>query len=194
MSLSKQFTLREKVLLVLLSLLLVGAAYFWLVHQPVEAAMSEISLAMEDADMERTVLQVKRQRLEDMKAELEGILSGTGSGVETPDYDNLQNVMVFLNGILANAGDYSLDFQSVEQPEEGNIVRRVINMSFTCPSYADAVSVLTRLHDCAFRCQIGTLSLMPADGQETGGGETRAAALLDGPVQVNLGVTFFESL
>ena len=43
MSLSKQFTRREKALMTILALLMVGAAYFFAVHQPVEASLEQIA-------------------------------------------------------------------------------------------------------------------------------------------------------
>lgn len=188
MSLSKQFTRREKVLLCILGLILVGSAYFFAVHQPVETALQELRLQQEEAQSGIMILEIKAQRLDDMRAELNEILSQPDPS-ETPKYDNLQQVMVFLNAILGSTADYSLSFQPVEPPEEGAVVRRVIQMSFTCPTYEEARSVVESLRGCVYRCQLGSLSMSPAARERE-----QSAGLAGGPVQVSLTATFFESL
>lgn len=188
MSLSKQFTRREKVLLCILGLILVGATYFFAVHQPVETALQDLSLQQEEARNSIMVLEVKAQRLEEMRAELAAILAQPDPP-ETPKYDNLQQVMVFLNAILGSTADYSLSFQPVEPPAEGAVVRRVIQMSFTCPTYGEARGVVEALRGCVYRCQLSNLSMTPAARDRE-----QPAGLTEGPVQVSLTATFFESI
>lgn len=191
MSLSKQFTRREKVLLCILGLLLVGAAYYFAVHQPVETALRNLSFQQALAQDSLTVLQVKEQRLSQMREELEEILAQPNPA-KTPKFDNLQQVMVFLNAILGSTTDYSLSFQPVKMPEDGSVVRRVINMSFTCATYAEARVVVEQLRDCVYRCQLGDLSMSPAAPTTPAAEQT--ADLTTGAVQVSLTATFFESL
>lgn len=188
MSLSKQFTRREKVLLCILGLILVGSTYYFAVHQPVETALRELTLQQEDARSSIMILEIKAQRLSEMRAELEEILARPNPP-ETPKYDNLQQVMVFLNTILGSTADYSLSFQPVEAPEEGSVIRRVIQMSFTCPSYGEARSVVEALRGCVYRCQLSNLSMSPAARERE-----QSADLTAGAVQVSLTATFFESL
>lgn len=189
MSLSKQFTRREKVLMTVLALLMVGAAYFFAVHQPVEASLEQIAARRDEAGLEVMVLEAKQARLDEMRRELEEILAQPNAP-ETPKYDNLQQLMVFLNAIMGPATDYSLSFQNVEAPEEGQIVRRVVDMSFTCTDYGAARAAVEHLRDCPFRCQIGALTMAPAGA----GQDAPAAGLTGGAVQVSLSITFFESL
>lgn len=188
MSLSKQFTRREKVLLCILGLLLVGATYYFAVHQPVESALRTLTFQQDDARNSLMILEVKEERLSQMRAELEEILAQPNPS-ETPKYDNLQQVMVFLNAILGSTADYSLSFQPVEAPEEGAVVRRVIQMSFICPSYEEARAVVESLRDCVYRCQLSALSMAPAARDLV-----ESADLTTGAVQVSLTATFFESL
>lgn len=182
MLLSKQFTRREKVLLVILSLLLIGAAYFFGVHRPVTEALEKLYIQQADAEAQITVLDVKERRMSEMEAELEAIFAMPNTA-ETPKYDNLQQLMLFLNAILASTSDYDLNFQPVQAPEDGRVVRRVIDMTFTSPSYTAARAVVEDLRDCTFRCQLGALTMAPA-GTEN---------LTEGAVQVKLQLTFFEA-
>lgn len=189
MSLSKEFTRREKMLLTILALLLVFAVYLYAVQQPVAEALDRLhaeQLEMEDALM---LLQAKQLRLQAMRTELETVLTYSNPA-EIPEYDNLQLLMIFLDDVMEVTTDYSLSFQPVHTEQDARVVRRVISMSFTCPSYPDARTVAERLRDSPFRCQVGDLSLAPV-----GMGEgAEIADVTAGPVQVLLTVTFFENI
>ena len=193
MNFSKQFTRREKVLLVIMALVLVLGAYFWLVQEPVSQQTAALRAAQADAETELIVLEAKAQSLEQMRSELDELKAQPGTLAETPRYDNLQHVIALLNTAMANTGDYTLSFQPVETPEEGNIVRRVIDMTFTCGSYDAARSVVKTLHDGPYRCQISTITAAPVRDEKQAG-DAPASALREGAVQITLTITYFESL
>ncbi len=149
MSFSKQFTKREKALLVLLAVILLAACYYWFVQQPIATELQRIELEQGDAQTQQMALEAKAQRLEQMRAELALLYAQPGGLAETPAYDNLQNIITQFNSILAGTSAYDLNFQPVEMPEEGNVVRRVISMNFTCGSYDTARQLVQRLHNAA---------------------------------------------
>lgn len=189
MNLSKAFTKREKVLMTILAVLLVAAVYFLAVHRPVTEELDRIRAETQAADSELVVLQAKAKRLSDMKAELEEILADPHAAV-TPQYDNLKQLMTFLNTVMAGTRDYDISFQTQLPGEEGSVVRRTASMRFVCASYADARAIIEALRDCPWRCLANDLSITPA-------GEQRAKddrPITEGPVQVSLTVTFFESV
>ena len=112
MKLSKQFTRREKVLLIILALLLLFAVYFLAVHRPVTEALDRIRTESETISSDLVVLEAKHQRMEQMQKELDEILAQPNVA-EIPTYDNLQQVMDFLNTVLRSASEYSLSFQNL---------------------------------------------------------------------------------
>ena len=191
MKLSKQFTRREKVLLIILALLLLFAVYFLAVHRPVTEALDRIQAESETVSADLMVLEAKQQRMEQMQKELDEILAQPNVA-EIPTYDNLQQVMNFLNTVLHSANEYSLSFQSLQQQEDNSILRRAMQMTFVTLSYKEARDMISQLQNCPYRCQLSDFSIAPA----TADGQSRdtVAALLDGPVQVSLTVTFFEKL
>lgn len=191
MKLSKQFTRREKVLLIILALLLLFAVYFLAVHRPVTEALDRIQAESETVSADLMVLEAKQQRIEQMQKELDEILAQPNVA-EIPTYDNLQQVMNFLNTVLHSANEYSLSFQSLQQQEDNSILRRAMQMTFVTLSYKEARDMISQLQNCPYRCQLSDFSIAPA----TADGQSRdtVAALLDGPVQVSLTVTFFEKL
>lgn len=173
----------------ILALLLVVAVYFLAVHRPVTEALNRIRTESETISTDLTVLEVKQQRMDQMRAELEEILSQPNVA-EIPTYDNLQQMVDFLSTVLSSASDYTLSFQSLQQPTDGNIIRRAVQMAFVSSSYEEARRMIGQLQNCPYRCQLSNFSIAPA----TAGAGSSALSLLDGPVQVSVSVIFYEKL
>lgn len=190
MKLTRQFTRREQALLLLLAALSLFAVYFLAVHLPAAEAMERARAESEAVSADIMALEAKRERMDQMRRELDEILSQPNVA-EIPVYDNLQRVMDFLNTVLGSAQEYSLSFQGLRQSEDSGILRREMQMTYVSASYGAARDVLEQLQNCPFRCQLSDLSAAPfaADGQTL----NADAALTDGPVQVSLTVTFFEN-
>ncbi len=187
MKLTRQLTRREQVLLVILALLSLFAVYFLAVHLPVTEAMERAEAERETISIDLMVLEAKQKRMDQMRQELDAILAQPNVA-EIPDYDNLQQVIDFLDAVLSSTGEYSLSFRGLQRSEDTGILRREIQMTFVSPSYDGAREAVERLQNCPFRCQLSALAIAPAAGQ------TPNTALTDGAVQVSLTVTFFENV
>ncbi len=190
MKLTRQFTRREQLLLLILAVLFLFAVYFLGVHLPVTEALEHVRTEYEAGSADVAALKAKQQRMDQMRQELDAILSQPNVA-EIPAYDNLQRVMELLNTVLSPAEDYSLSFQGLRQSEDSAILRREMQMSYVSPSYRAAREVLEQLQNCPFRCQLSGLSMAPFS--ENGQANTDAS-LTDGPVQASLTVTFFENV
>lgn len=190
MKLTRQFTRREQVLLLILAALFLFAVYFLGVHLPVTEALERARTEYETVSANVAVLEAKQQRMDQMRQDLDVILSQPHVA-EIPTYDNLQRLMDFLNTVLSPAEDYSLSFQEPRQSEDRAILRREMQMNYVSPSYRAAREVLEQLQNCPFRCQLSVLSMAPFAGD---GQSNTDAALTDGTVQVSLTVTFFENV
>lgn len=185
MNLSRKFTLREKILLCILAVIILAAGYYFFVQSPVSEAVStarEEKAALED---ELLILEAQAAVQDKMLASLEKL--GDAPTVETPEYDNLRLLMDFLNQALSTAEDYELSFEGVSGSEDSSIIRRSVEMTFTAKSYAAAKNIITGLNNCPYRCIISDLQLLPVE--ENGEEEL---SLTDGKVSVSLSITFFE--
>lgn len=191
MGLSKQFSVREKILLVIMAVILLCGLYFWCVQQPITTELEQIRTAQATADDQLAMTTAKAKHLHDMRAALEEIHKTSDTAQQTPTYDNLQGVISLLNSVMADAATYQLSFQPVVMPEENNVVRRVIDVTFSAPSYAQASRVVQRLHDGPYRCQIGTISFAPVLPEAAPAGYT--STLSAGGVTVTLSITYFEN-
>ena len=159
----KQLTVREKVLMVILAVLLLVCAYYYAFYTPVVqkiASANEEILYLEEQNL---LLDAQVEKMNMMKSELEAIQSGQmGAVKELPAYDNSQNVMNSLSFILQSASQYNVSFASVE--EEESTVRRGIKLSYDCNSYDAAKSILTQIYESEYRSLIKDVHISMGDG------------------------------
>lgn len=178
---SRAFTTREKVMILILAILLIGVGYYFLVvKQTVEirernaAQLAEVQMQI---DAQTAVLASNRS----MEAQLEALGNRTELSV-VASYDNVGNEVNALNAIMAKTTSYNLSFG---QPElSNNLVRRTVSMSFTTGTVDEAMNLVMELQDCPYRCEITDFSLsasLQADGSVKS-------------VTTTAKVTFFETM
>ncbi len=174
----RQFSGREKTLLVVLALLLVFCVYYILVEKPVQDTLLDSAQRQSIAESELTVASAKLENMRRMQAALDELDQGTQADV--PDYDNAKNVVNLLNSAMALSDEYTLSFRPVSQ--EGVIVTRSIDMSFRCGGYATGKRILKTLLESPYRCRITSMSV-------SGSSDIRQEE-----VNVKASVTFYEFL
>ncbi len=167
---------REKFLLGVLLVVTVVSAYMALFYGPINNKMAELDQQIGETEEQLLEAQVKAMRLEKMEAELAEMKSNGQPLVGLAPYDNLQPLIVELNGILSKTIQYTLDFGTVDASQQ--IVRRNISLNFSTGDYEQAKAVLKELHDCKYRCHLSGLNIRE---------ENR-----NGDVQVSVTMTFFE--
>lgn len=167
---------REKFLLCVLLVVAVVSAYFALFYQPITLKMADLDTQIGETEDALLESQIKVSQQEKMVAELERLRAEEKNLISIAPYDNLQAVIIELNGILAQTNEYSLDFGTVDTSQV--IVRRNIILNFTTGSYDSAKSVLRQLSDSRYRCLLSALSI----NQDWRGGQ----------VHVSVNMTFFE--
>ena len=149
----KQLTVREKVLMCILVVLLVICGYYYAFYTPVLQKIADYKNEMIFLEEQNVLLDAQVEKMNQMKSELDAIAAGEmGDVKELPAFDNSQNVMSSLSFILKNAQQYSVSFASVE--EEESTVRRHINLSYDCGSYEASKSILQQIYDSEYRSLI----------------------------------------
>lgn len=158
----KQLTVREKVLMCILAVLLVICAYYYAFYTPVLQKIADFKNEMIFLEEQNLLLDAQVKRMDEMKQELDAITSGEmGNIKELPAYDNSQNVMNSLSFILKSASQYNVSFSSVE--EEESTVRRNINLSYDCGSYEAAKSILEQIYESEYRSIIKDVHMSNGD-------------------------------
>lgn len=175
---NRAFTSREKVLLVVLAVLLIGIGYFKLILEPINTNI-ETYQANTNAEQDEIIVNTATlTKMRNMQQELEEI-HASGDAKPMPAYDNSDCLLVELNRILSEADDYSLNFGGTSVLDGDYIVRRPLSLTFTASSYEQARSILTALHDSDNINQITDLSV-----RFTGGSDER--------VDVSLSIAYYE--
>ncbi len=159
--LSRRFTTREKILLLVLALILLAELYFLLVHQRVKREFAEarerIEIATVSYDLESARAAKKQEMLDKIRK------ATSDSGVHPlPDYDNSTNVVAYLNGVMAAAEEYNLVFNTVDF--NNYVAIRPINMSFICRNYAAVRDIVAQLENGPYYCEVTGLLMSAEDG------------------------------
>lgn len=179
--LSRDFTLKEKLLLLLLSLVLVGLAYYQFVDQPVRSALEAARSEAESLQVELKTVEAKLERMRRMRSELEDVTSG-GTATEMGSYNNSKAEIASLNDILSEALQYSITFANVTR--SGDQIRRNFTLQFTTDSLDTMEHMMSELARNHHRCLIGDVRCTAARNEN----------LMNGNITVNATATFFETM
>ena len=159
----KGLSAREKVLLLILIVMGIFAAYYYAFYVPTQ---DKIAYYQDEAlylDEQIIVAEGKSAKMVLMKKELDAIKSGDMTNVkELPKYDNSGNVMSSLSAILSSASQYNISFGGVTESE--GIVRRNISLNFTASSYEAAKSILSDIYNGDYRCLMKDLHITQGNG------------------------------
>lgn len=176
---SRPFTFREKVLIIIMTVLILAVVYIKFVYLDVSDTIAQGPQLVGNAQDEMSFEQVKNDNLKKMQAELNSSKASGHIVSEMPDYDNSQKLMVELNSILISADNYNVSFMPLTQQD--NIVRREMELSFTCSGYKTAENIVESIGSSRYRNIIKSLSMTSEDNN-----------LNSGQVTVNMDVTYFE--
>ena len=178
--LSRDFTKREQVLLIILGLLLVLVVYYYLVDLPLRSETQRLESERAGLEADVAVAEAKvaeYQRMEEQLAKL------GNSATYMESYNNRTNEINFLNDLLSSTAAYSISFSPVTV--EGNQVRREFQLAYTCGNYSQAMDILGKLTYGHYRCLISDVGCAPVQNSNSA---------LTGAVNVTVSATFYETL
>ncbi len=178
--LSRQFTTREKVLLLILALILLAELYYLLVHRRVQTEIEDARTRIETATVFYDIESAKAVKKKEMKKKIQEA-GKDGSIRPLPDYDNSANVVAYLNGVMASVEEYDLVFNEVEFSDY--VAMRPLSMSFNCQGYPAVRNIVTQLENGPYYCEVTGLSMAADDG---------ASDMTGGGVSVQMTAVFYE--
>ena len=179
--LSRDFTLKEKLLLLLLGLILVGLAYFQFVDRPVREALQIAHSEADALSIELSTVEAKLARMRRMRAELDDVTAG-GTASEMGSYNNSKAEIAMLNDVLSEALQYSITFENVTRA--GDQIRRNFTLQLTTDSYETMEHIINQINASHYRCLIGDLRCSA----------TQENDVLEGNITVSATATFFETM
>lgn len=193
---NRAFTQREKLLLVLLTVMVIAIGYFKLILEPINNNIENYqTMAANEQDqvlINQTLIQQKKQ----MEKELEALFEN-GDPTPIPVYDNSVPLLRELHQILDATPDYSLNFSGTSAMDVSYLIRRPVSMTFRTQTYAQARQILNKLHNSDNVNAISDLSI-----QNSARGELNEIIFWDQmdvdsdeyPISVSLTITYYERL
>ncbi len=180
--LKRTISMKEKVTLLILVLLIIGWIYYLVVDQPVRNGIRNAKIEAESLTVEADAAQAKadsiRYMMEEMKRlEEEGYVESF-----IPSYNASSAELSFLNDTLSRAEDYYIGFS--ELTRTGQLIRRSFSLQYRAGSYDEAISIMRDVENSENRCLISDFSVSPAED---------SSSVLEGAVQVTCQAIFFET-
>lgn len=177
---TRSFSRREKLFMLILVILGIVGLYFFLIHRPITQRMEEIDLEQEEVLLQRDVAQMRLDQYNAMKAELDRIFAqGTENVTVMPEFDNIENLMLEFNRIFAGTNE-RLSYDATRTVSD-HVIARTVRFSFSAESYDHARQVLTELTGTGYRCLLESVSLGPDNGD-----------VFTGKLGVSGSITFYE--
>ena len=133
--LSRDFTLKEKILLLILSLALIGLAYYQFIDQSVRSELAIAQSEKESLQVELDAVQMRLAQLKKMEQEMADLSGDTSLGI-MGSYNNSKAEIALLNDILGDTQQYSITFSDVTR--NGDLIRRNFSLQFTASDYEEA--------------------------------------------------------
>ncbi len=150
---SREFTLKEKILMLVLILALLGMAYYQFVDVPLRAQLTAAQAETESLNVELAAVEAKLEKMRRMRTELDAVI---GTATEMGSYNNSKVELALLNGILANTDKYSISFANVTR--SGDQIRRSFTLQFSAPDYNTVEKVIAELAQCHYRCLVSDMN------------------------------------
>ena len=152
----KEFTQREKILLLVLTALVIGLGYYKFVLQPINNRISEYRNMESEISLEYEQNLIKAGQMDTMQKEIQKE-QAKGIRRTVALYDNSVNLMPELYRIMKSSIDYSLDFG--ELVFESDFVKRPVEITFDTSTYRQARAIIDRLYNSQYAMQVDGLTV-----------------------------------
>ncbi len=181
--LSREFSPREKVLLVVLGVIILAAVYYLVIFQPVTERTKAAEANAQDLETRLVALNAKVAQIQKMQKSIEEYTDNGHIISIMPSYNAGKQELVFLNSTLAASNDYYVGFTNITR--EGNQIRREFSLKFTVDRYSEAEDIMNVLEHSDLRCLISDFTVKPVEQE---------AMLDNGEVEASCVATFYETM
>lgn len=178
---NRAFTNREKALMVVLAVVLFACVYYLFVFTPSQEVINNAKSQAAQLETEVTLQQTMAAQKSSMEAELADKMASGAKPKKTARYDSSDAFMKELDGILAGAQTYTLNFADPEKSEDGSTVRHSANINFTASSYTAAKDLIAKLVDSKYSSLVTDFSISAGDA---GSGSVAGSGAASGAVNI----------
>ena len=181
--LTRDFTSREKAMLLVLAIIILGALYYLFIFQPTADAIALAETNAADLETQIVALDAQVAQIKKMQKSVDEYANNGHIVSIMPSYNAGKQELNFLNTTLAASEDYYVGFDNITR--EGNQIRREFTLKFTVAHYSEAEDIIDQLEHSDLRCLISDFEIKPVEQKET---------VENGEVEVSCGATFYETM
>ena len=186
----KKLTQREKILLVVLIVVIIGVCWYKFLYEPINDQIDKLHRNRDTEQTELSVLLPKIELKRQMQETVEEI-KAQGNAERIPVYDNSKPLMVALNKVLSTAESYSINFG--EASRDDYIFLHKILLTFTTGTYRQARQLIEKLTTETFVNQISNIKVVNSFRNRTIENEQgQTITRAESTATVTLTITFFE--
>ncbi len=179
------FSTREKIMLAVLAFVAIVIAWYQLVFVNIQNEIASLDSQIAAAQDEATINQSRTASLTQMRQTVQSYIDQGIAPITLPTFDNTQNLMAYLHGVLGATQEYSISFDQPAVSEDDGTVHRSGNISYTTGSYAEARAIAQNISRGPYPCEINALGITDNSAKSQGSNAT---------TKTNLQVTFFEKV
>lgn len=180
------FSPREKLMLAILAFVGILIAWYQFVFVNFQNQINSLDAEIATVQDEIVVNQSRAQALKSMKEMVEEYEAKGIDPMLLPAFDNTQNLMAYLNGVLASSTGYSMSFDNPAVSEDDGSVHRDGTITYSADSYQSARSIAEAIARGPYPCQVSALGI--TDSSKQGSSSSNS----EGLVTASLQVTFLE--
>lgn len=153
------FSTREKVLIAILGFVAVGILWYRFVFINIQDQVARIDGRIAEAQTELANVQAQSAAVSKMQSAIKEYEKEGIKPVVLPDYDNTQNLMAYLNGVLGTTANYKITFEDAVKDEKDGSIHRTGKIIFGCDTYDEARSIVENIGHGPYPCQIDGFSI-----------------------------------
>lgn len=178
------FSTREKIMLAALAFVGVLIVWYRFVFIPIQEEVTSIDAQISSAEDELNINQSRTMQLANMRAAIDTYQGEGYVATLLPSFDNTQNLMAYLNGVLGSAQSYNMSFDTPAVDEDDGTVHRSGTITYNTASYADARSIAEAIARGPYSCEVTAIGITDNTVSNSSAND----------VVTSLQVTFFEKV
>jgi hypothetical protein len=181
--LTRDFSPREKALLVVLGIIIIGALYYLLIFQPVNDGIATAKASADDLEIQLLKLDNTVAQIKNMQKSINSLDANGHIMSIMPSYNAGKQELDFLHTTLAASEDYYVGFKEITR--QGDQIRREFELKFTVDEYSEAEDIINNLEHSELRCLISDFKVTTVEQKST---------IDKSEVEVSCTATFYETM
>lgn len=153
------FSTREKIMLGVLGLVVVFIAWYQLIYSNIQSQIISLDTEIATVQDEFAATQTRVASYSEMRSAIEKFKAQGLEPVTVPTFDNTQNLMAYLNGVLQSSNNYSMSFDTPYLSDSDQSMHREGSIQFDTSNYESARSVTEAIARGIYPCRVKALAI-----------------------------------